>query len=152
MSGQPTISFGMAKISLGMTVREVEQNLAGAGRHLQMLGDKETAIVYRNGTSEPEGDEGQVTFYDGRVAFAQFQMPNARTAEDLALEIAAAVDSMETKQCEVSNFAGHGTGGEHSESIVECGGKRFEVTTFHELGSQMRFVNVGLAIGSTVAQ
>ena len=107
---QPSIAFGMAKISLGMTIQQVEQNLAGAGRHIQMLQDKETAIVYRNGITDDS--EGQITFYDGRVAFAQFAMPNANSAEDLALEIASAVDSMESNTCDASNFSAHGTGGE----------------------------------------
>jgi hypothetical protein len=37
---QPSIAFGMAKVSLGMTVQQVEQHLSEAGRYIEFLPDK----------------------------------------------------------------------------------------------------------------
>jgi len=133
-----------------MTVGQVEQRLSVAARHLQMLSDKETALVYQNGVTD--AFEGQITFGGGRVIYAAYQMPNAFTADELAQEIAGAVDSMHEKSCVISNYAAHGTGGGFSESTFECGGKRFSVHTMQRLGSKTRTINVYLEIGQTVAK
>src|SRR2546423_3868071 len=90
---QPSISYGEATISLGMTVEEVERHLADAARHMKTLSDKNTALVYRNG--ETDGFEGQITFGIRHVIYADFHMPDVHSADDLAQEIAGAVDSME---------------------------------------------------------
>ncbi len=136
---QPSITFGMAKISLGMTVEQVQESLSGAARHIQFLPDKETSVVRRNGDDD---SEGQVTFSDGRAIYAQYQMPNALSADELAQEIAGAVDSMEAKSCEASNYSAHGTGGGFSQVIFECGSRRFNVMTVQTLGSSTRTINV----------
>lgn len=81
-----SITYGRAKITLGMTVEQVEKNLAEAARHIQMLADKETALVYQNGVTDDF--EGQVTFGGGRAIYADYHMPNARSADELAQEIA----------------------------------------------------------------
>jgi hypothetical protein len=147
---QPSISFGMAAISLGMTVEQVDRNLAGAARHIQMLPDKQTALVYRNGVTDDF--EGQITFSGGRAVFAQFQMPNAKSADELAQEIAGAVDNMETKSCEASNYSAHGTGGSISQSVFECGSRRFDVMTVQTLGSGVRTVHVNIEVGRIAAK
>jgi hypothetical protein len=147
---QPSITYGMARVSLGMTVEQVEQHLAEAARHIQLLSDKETALVYRNG--EADDVEGQVTFRSGHVIYADFKMPNARSADELAQEIAGAVDSMQIKTCTISNYAAHGTGGGFSESIFECGSRRFNVQTTQVLGSSIRTISVNVEIGQTVAR
>ncbi|MGA7908310.1 MAG: hypothetical protein WCA16_12960 [Candidatus Sulfotelmatobacter sp.] len=41
----PSIAFGGAQVSLGMTPEQVEENLADASRHIEFLkGDKHTAL------------------------------------------------------------------------------------------------------------
>jgi hypothetical protein len=147
---QAFMDYGQARISLGMTVEEVEQHLAGAARHIQFLSDKVTAIVYKNGVTDDT--EGQITFGGGRVIYADYHMPDAKTADDLAQEIAGAVDSMETKTCTVSNYSAHGTGGGFSQSIFDCGSRRFNVMTTQTLGSAVRAINVNLEIGETGAE
>lgn len=147
---QASITYGIAKISLGMTVEQVVQNLAGAARHMETLSDKDTALVYRNG--ESNDFEGQITFGNGHVIYADYQMPNARSADELAQEIAGAVDNMETKTCEVSNYSAHGTGGGFSQSIFDCGLRRFNVMTTQTLGSAVRKISVNIEIGQTVAK
>jgi len=117
---QPSVTFGMAKVSLGMTVQQVEQRLSEAGRHIQFLSDKKTAIVYVGGNSAGDS-EGQVTFSRGIVIYAEFQMSSVQSADELAQEIAGAVDSMDTKTCAISNYSSHGTGGGFSQSIFDCG-------------------------------
>jgi hypothetical protein len=144
----PSITFGMAKVSLGMSVQQVEQHLSEAGRHIQFLPDKRTAIVSVSGN--PGDSEGQVTFSGGRAIYAEFQMPEVQNADELAQEIAGAVDSMDTKTCMVSNFSAHGTGGGHSESIFECGSRRFDVMTVQSFGSTVRTINVNIKIGQIV--
>lgn len=142
---QPSISFGMARVSLGMTVQQVEQSLSEAGRHIQFLPDRKTAIVYAGGN--PGDSEGQVTFSGGRATYAQFQMPNVQGADELAQEVAGAVDSMDTKTCTVSNYSAHGTGGGFSQSIFDCGSKTFNVMTSRVLGSNIPSINVNIEIG-----
>jgi hypothetical protein len=144
---QPSISFGMAQISLGMTVQEVEQRLSEGARHIQFLSDKKTAIVHLNG--EPDRTEGQVTFSGGRAIYAQFQMPDVQSADELAEEIAGAVDSMAVKNCNISNYSSHGTGGGFSQSIFDCGTRTFNIMTTHILGSNGSSINVNIEIGHT---
>jgi hypothetical protein len=148
--GQPSIIYGTAKISLGMTLEQVQQHLAEASRHIEMHSDKVTALVYING--EANDFEGQITFANGRVIYADFHMPNIRSADELAQEIAGAVDNMESKTCDASNYSAHGTGGGFSQIIFECGSRRFNVMTVQQLGSATRTVNVNIEIGQTVAQ
>jgi hypothetical protein len=148
--GQPSITYGMAKISLGMTVEQVQQHLAEASRHIKALSNKDTALVYRNG--ESQDFEGQITFANGRVIYADFHMPEIKSADELAQEIAGAIDNMESKTCDSSNYSAHGTGGGFSQIIFECGSRRFNVMTVQELGSTTRTVNVNIEIGQTAAQ
>jgi len=147
---QAFMTYGRARITLGMTVEQVEQHLSEEARHIQFLSDKETAIVYQNGVTDDF--EGQITFGGGHVIYADYHMPNVRTADDLAQEIAGAADSMENKTCTISNYAAHGTGGGHSESLFECGSRRFTVFTMQTLGSSVRTINVNLEIGQTVSK
>jgi hypothetical protein len=147
---QPSMSYGTARISLGMTAEQVEQVLSDGARHIKFLPDKITAIVYQNGVSDDF--EGQITFGDGHVIYATYQMPTAHNADELAQEIAGAVDSMEAKSCTISNYAAHGTGGGFSESSFECGSRRFSVYTVQTLGSSARTINVHLEIGHTPAK
>lgn len=144
---QPSIAFGRTTISLGMTVEEVQKRLAESGRHLQFLDDKVTGLVQTSVEKTPDENEGQVTFSRGRAVFAQYQMPNVRTADDLAQEIAGAVDSMETKTCEASNYSAHGTGGGFSQTNFYCGSRRFNVMTSQVLGSSTRTISVNIEIG-----
>jgi hypothetical protein len=142
---QPFLAFGAANISLGMTLPQVQQLLTEAGQHIRFLPDEkppmQTAMV-------DAGDNGgQITFSDGRVVYAEYQMPNAHSADELAQEIAGAVDSVETKTCSASNYSAHGTGGEFSQSIFQCGPKRINVMTTRLLGSSVRDVNVTIQIG-----
>ena len=147
---QAFMTYGQARITLGMTVEQVEQHLSEGGRRIQFLSDKETAIVYRNGVTDDF--EGQITFRSGHVIYADYHMPNALNADDLAQEIAGAVDDMETKTCTISNFTAHGTGGGHSDSIFECGARRFTVYTMQTLGSKTKTINVNIEIGQTVSK
>jgi hypothetical protein len=64
---QPSIEFGGAQVSLGMTVVQVEKNLAESARHIEFMSDKHTALVRVNNAPVTSGDEGQVTFFDGRL-------------------------------------------------------------------------------------
>ena len=146
---QPSISFGTANVSLGMTVEQVEGRLAEAARHLQFVSNKRTtALVYQNGV--PDGMEGQVTFGANRAVYAAYQMPNADSADELAQEIASAVEAMEIKVCTASNYSAHGTGGGFSQTIFECGSKRFAVTATQALGSRARNINVEIEMGNPV--
>ena len=140
---QPWLEFGGAKISLGMTIEQVQEQLSGAGWHIQILADKKTAMVDRN------ADSGQVRFSDGRAIYAEYQMPEVQSADELAQEIAGAVDSMETKTCAASNSSSHGTGGGVSQSIFECGPRSFNIQTLEVFGSSRRTVNVNIQIGHT---
>jgi len=142
---QPSISFGLAKITLGMTVRQVEQRLSEGGLHIQFLPDKKTGVVHLNG--DTGSTEGQVTFSDGRAIYAEFQMPDVQNADELAQEIAGAVDNMDTKTCTVSNYSSHGTGGGFSQSIFDCGPRAFNIMTTHYLGSNAAVISVNIEIG-----
>ena len=142
---QPSITYGMAKISLGMTVEQVEQHLAESARHIKKGSDKDTELVFTNG--ESSDFEGQITFASGRVIYADYHMPVAHSADELAQEIAGAVENMETRTCETSNYSAHGTGGGFSQIIFQCGLRRFNVMTVQALGSAVRTVNVNIEIG-----
>jgi hypothetical protein len=83
--------------------------------------------VYVNGVSDDF--EGQVTVRGGHVIYSQFEMPDAHSFDELAQEIAGTVDNMETKTCTISNFASHGTGGGRTDSVFDCGSKRFNAET-----------------------
>ena len=136
----PSLVFGTAQVSLGMTPEQVEKSLADAARHIEfMKGDKHTALVRVNNSKEPEDVEGQVTFFNGRLVYAAFDFPTPRDAHELALELAGAVDGMDSKECRVSNFSGHGTGGGYSETRFDCGAKGFEVVTVEPLGRNERY-------------
>jgi hypothetical protein len=145
---QPSIAFGTATVSLGMTVEQVQERLSGAARSIKFLPDKVTALVYTNG--EPDGTEGQITFSGGRVVYAQFQMRSVRNADELAQEIAGAVDSMETKNRDASNYSAHGTGGGFSQIIFDCGSRRFNIMTLQTLGSSDHTINVNIEVGQIV--
>lgn len=145
---RPSISYGTAKVSLGMTMEQVQQSLAGASRHMQTIPSfKQSVMVYVNGQPEPTS-EGQIIFGNGRVTYADYKMPIIDTAEELAQEIAGAVDNMETKTCALSNYSAHGTGGETSQTIFDCGSRRFNVMTFHTFGSNARTTSVDIEIGN----
>jgi hypothetical protein len=131
-----------------MTVEQIEKSLAASGRHLKFLEDGQTALVTLNNATEPNGDEGQVTFYNGRAAYAAFQFPETRDAVVLAQELAGAIENVEIRNCSVENFTAHGTGGGHSDSIFNCGSKTIVVTTIEELGSDNRSTNVEIEIGT----
>lgn len=144
---RPFISYGTAKVSLGMTIEEVQQNLATSSRHMKTLpDDTDSSLVYVNGQSEPNS-EGQIIFKRGRVIYADYKMPVVNNADELAQEIAGAVDTMETKTCDVSNYSAHGTGGGFTQSIFECGSRRFNVMAVQELGNSVRAINVNIEIG-----
>src|SRR6266436_4082244 len=52
-----SIEFGGAQVSLGMTVGQVEKNLAEGGRHIELLTDKHTALVRINNAAGYSGHE-----------------------------------------------------------------------------------------------
>jgi hypothetical protein len=144
----PSIEFGGAQVSLGMTVEQVEKALAESARHIEFMTDKHTALVRVNNAPVPTGDEGQVTFFDGRVVYAAFQFPGTHDAVELAQEVAGAVENMATKTCALANYTSHGTGGEFSETIFDCGSKSFNVMTVETLGSNDRYTHVEITIGA----
>jgi hypothetical protein len=144
----PSIEFGGAQVSLGMTVGQVEKNLAESARHIEFMSDKHTAVVRVNNASVPTGDEGQVTFFDGRVVYAAFQFPGTHDAVELAQEIAGAVENMGTKTCALRNYSSHGTGGGFSQTIFDCGSKSFNVMTLETLGTNERDTHVEISIGA----
>jgi len=144
----PSIEFGAAQVSLGMTVEQVEKNLAESARHIEFMTDKHTALVRINNAPVPSGDEGQVTFFDGRVAYAAFHFPDAHDADQLAQEIAGAVENMDAKVCAVSNYSSHGTGGVLSQTIFDCGSKSFNVMITETLGHKERYTHVEITIGA----
>lgn len=145
----PSIGFGTAEVSLGMTVGQVERVLAQSARHLEFLSeDTHTALVRINHVAEPKGDEGQVTFLNGKAVYVAFQFPNATTAEQLGQELAGAVDSMDPKTCLASNYSSHGTGGSLSQTRFECGSKSFDVMTTESIGDAQRYTNVEITMGA----
>lgn len=144
----PSIAFGTAQVSLGMTEEQVEKNLAESARHIEFIADKHTAVVRINNARVPSGDEGQVTFFDGRVAYAAFHFPVAGDANELAQEISGAVESMDAKACMVSNYAGHRTGGGFSQTNFHCGPKSFNVMTTEILGHSERYTHVEITMGA----
>lgn len=143
----PSIEFGQAQISLGLTREQVERGLRESGRHLVDANDGHTALVRINNEPTPIGDEGEVMFFDGHVAYAVFQFPVARNAAELSQEIAGAVENMPTKLCTVRTDTSHGTGGGVSDTAFNCGSKSFHVLTAEVLGSDERDTNVQITIG-----
>jgi hypothetical protein len=75
-------------------------------------------------------------------------LPTARNAAELAQELAGAVENMQTKACVVRNYTSHGTGGGVSQTIFDCGSKSFDVMTVETLGTDERYSNVEITIGS----
>jgi hypothetical protein len=73
------------------------------------------------------------------AAFAVITEASPRDAHELAQEIAGAVDGLDSKECRISNFSGHGTGGGYSETRFDCGVKSFEVLTVEPLGTNERY-------------
>ncbi|MGC1417043.1 MAG: hypothetical protein WA817_17275 [Candidatus Acidiferrum sp.] len=144
----PSIEFGGAQISLGMTVEQVQKNLAANARHIELMTDKHTALIRINNAPLPSGSEGQVTFFDGRVAYAAFHFPDAQDADQLAQEIAGAVENMDTEACAISNYSSHGTGGGLSQTIFDCSSKSFDVVTTEILGHSERYTHVEITIGT----
>jgi hypothetical protein len=144
----PSIAFGLARVTVGMTIERVEKNLAESGRHLEPLGDKHSWSVCINNIPMPDCDEGEVVFFDGHVAYAMFQLPVVRTADQLAKEIASAVENMDTNVCVVRNYSSHGTGGGTSGTIFDCGSKSFELMTSENLGDNEHYTNVNITIGA----
>lgn len=144
----PSIEFGGAHVSLGMTVEQVEKNLVESARHIEFMSDKHTALVRINNAPVPAGDEGQITFFDGRVVYAAFQFPWTHDAVELAQEIAGAVENMPTKTCTLANYSSHGTGGGFSQTIFDCGSKSFNVMTVETLGTNERDTYVEISIGA----
>jgi len=144
----PFLEFGTAQISLGMTKEQVEKTLRESGRHLVDMNDNHTALVRANDAPVPSGDEGEVMFFDGRVAYAAFQFPVARNAAELSEEIAGAVENMATRICAVRNYSSHGTGGGFSQTIFDCGSKSFDIITVETLGTDERHSNVEITIGA----
>lgn len=144
---RPSIAYGTANVSLGMTVEQVEQSLQGGSRYMKTIpGYKDSTLVYVNGQSNPTS-EGQIIFSNGRVTYADYKMPDVSNADELAQEIAGAVDEMETKTCIISNYTAHGTGGGFSQSTFECGARRFLVMTTQTLGNNTKSIHVSLEIG-----
>jgi hypothetical protein len=142
---QPSIAFGPAAISLGMTLPEVQQALSKAGQNMNLQSDEkppmQTVMV------ENTDDGGQITLSNGRVVYAQYQMATAQSADELAQEIAGAVDNVETKTCVISNYSAHGTGGSFSQIIFQCGVKQINVMSTQTLGSSARRVHVNIQLG-----
>jgi hypothetical protein len=58
----PSIEFGRAPVSLGMTREQVEKTLRESGRNLVDMNDGHTAVVRVNNAPVPTGDEGEVMF------------------------------------------------------------------------------------------
>jgi hypothetical protein len=139
----PSISFGSAQVSIGMTKASLEQNLTAHGWHLQPIQDyKESAMIENGGPIS-----GQVVFADNRVVYISYQFPNARNATELAQEIAGAVEVMDMKNCTIGNYSGHGTGGGFSQTMFKCGPKKFSTMTFDSIGTDERTTNVQIEIG-----
>lgn len=147
---QAYIEFGRARVSLGATIDQASRNLAQSGLRLKFLSDGQTALVTPNDGSDQNNDEGQVTFYNGRVAYAAFQFPQTNDAVVLAQELAGAIENVKAENCSLENFTAHGTGGGHTDSILSCGSKTIRVMTIEALGTNYRSTNVQIEIGSTV--
>lgn len=154
---QPYLKFGGARVSLGMTVEQVERNLAAIGGHLKFFYDGQTASgmteqaasVTLKSPPEPNSDEGQVTFYNGRVGYADFKFSGTRDAVVLAQELTGAIENVDARNCSLENFTAHGTGGGHTDSIFTCGSKTVRVMTIEPLGDD-RSVIVSIEIGTTL--
>ena len=131
-----------------MKLAQVVKNLAESGRHVEFMSDKHTALVRINSAPASGGDEGQITLFDGDVAYASFHFPDAQNANELAQEIAGAVENMDTKVCTATNYSSHGTGGGLSQTIFDCGPKSFNVKTIDILGRSERHTWVEITIGA----
>jgi hypothetical protein len=144
-ASKPSLNFGSANISLGMTPQQVQLLLTEAGQHFQFLRDEKPPL--QTLMIDGSDDGGQVTFSDRYAVFVEYRMPVARSADALAQEIAGAVDTVKTKTCSISNYSAHGTGGGFSQSSFHCGPKTFSVMTTQVLGSNVRDVNINIEIG-----
>ena len=154
---EPFISYGGARISVGMTIGEVKRALSQANRHIEQDSSSGNIWIVSPNGSNILGEDGQITFNkdpEPHVVFASYNLPDVKTAEELAKEIAFAVDSMDSKVCVASNFSARGTGGGHSDTVFECGLQRFEVSTGYILGafSSIRPTNVSIRIGDPVVK
>lgn len=145
---RPSLDFGLAQINLGMTVDQVTRTLAESGRHIQFLSDKVTAVVRRDNEPIPQGDEGQITFSDGRVTYAAFQFPSTQNAIELAQELAGAVEGAKGKTCTLHNYSSRGTGGGTSQTILDCQSEMIVLITVEVLGETERYSHVEVEIGS----
>ena len=139
----PSLMFGTSSIALGMTHAQVSQALATANRHIKMMSEDSGAVV--NGRQEDW--EGQIIFSNDRVVYAAFDLPPVRNTDDLAQEIAGAVDNMDSNNCAVHNYTSHGTGGSTAVTKFECGSRRFSIMTTQVYGQQ-KSVGVKLEIGN----
>src|SRR2546426_921470 len=92
-------------------------------------------------TQSIEGKRGVLEFAAVEVNVNRLRIlsPVASDAHELAQQIAGAVESMDSKECRVSNFSGHGTGGGYSETRFDCGAKGFEVMTVEPMGTKERY-------------
>ena len=149
---QPSITFGTARISLGMTAGQVEQHLSEAARHADFtnLSDKNTAAVMRNG--ELYDLDGTITFRDSRVVAAQILMPNANSAEELAEQVANAVDNMEIKSCTAANIRSHTFSPGVGDAVwlqtrFVCGTRKFDLMTMKMSVSNIQKTTTSISIG-----
>lgn len=138
---QPSVSFGASRIYLGMAKEEVQRRLAESARHIVVqtglpAGDQHLswATVVRNSTSGPDdSDEGVITFRDERVTSAGLSMPAPQDADELAEEIANAVEGMQVKTCIVENSRNASTRAGLEETRVltrfRCGSQYLGITT-----------------------
>jgi len=144
-----SITFGMARVAIGMSREQVQTSIAGSSRRLLFeTGNRDNiGLVY-------QGDryEGQVTFNtrSRRVVYAAYHYPATRDATTLAQQIAGAVTMLDTKACLVSNYNSQGAGGSVSESLLDCGAKRLEVRTTEVIGGE-RSTHVQVSIGDSKA-
>lgn len=142
----PSISFGSVSVSLGMTKGNLEESVMGSGWHLQPLQNyKESMLIEPDNGSSPSG---QVVFDGDRITYIDYQFATARNAAELSQEVAGAVEEMNVKTCSIQNYASRGTGGAFTESIFDCGAKRFSIMTVESLGSDERNTNVHIELGA----
>lgn len=150
-AARPSVTFGLAQIKLGMTLEEVNAELARSGRHLEFFpNDTRDASVLRNNEPRREGDEGQITFARGHVVYAAFHFAPINTAVELAQELAGAVETLSNKVCLSRNYSSHGTGGSTSQTLFECGAQTIIVMTNEATGYE-RSTEIVLEIGDAAA-
>jgi hypothetical protein len=155
---QASINFGTAKISLGMTKAQAERSLSAAARHIEFVnaGGQSKATVVRDG--QPNDFNQSITFRDDIVVDAVSLMPTPNSVDELAEQIATAVDNMETKSCSAATDRSRtlsGTGeGRFLMIRFTCGTQRISLNTIklslpnHESVS----TSVGIAIGQAPAR